>query len=44
MKIACLEEIAYELGHIDAEQVLRRAAVMGKADYGRYLTRLVEAG
>ena len=44
VKIACLEEIAYELGYIDAEAVLRRAALLGKTDYAGYLRRLVGAG
>ena len=43
VKIACLEEIAFELGYIDAEAVLRRAAALGKTDYARYLRRLVGA-
>jgi glucose-1-phosphate thymidylyltransferase len=39
--IACLEEIALELGWIDAERVLRRAEKMGGNAYGTYLTRRV---
>lgn len=41
VKIACLEEIALDLGYIDAEAVLRRAAKLGKTDYARYLNKLV---
>ena len=41
LKIACLEEIAYINGWINAEQVLRLAQPMLKNDYGQYLTRLV---
>lgn len=41
LKIACLEEIAYVNGWIDAEQVLKLAQPMLKNDYGQYLTRLV---
>lgn len=41
LKIACLEEIAYELGYIDAEQVLHQAHALGKTEYGRYLKRLI---
>ncbi len=44
VKIACLEEIAFELGYIDAESVLRRAAALGKTDYASYLRRRVGAG
>jgi len=42
LKVACLEEIAYEHGWINAEQVLRRADLLGKAEYGQYLRRLVK--
>ena len=41
LKIACLEEIAYTKGWIDAEQLLKLAQPMLKNDYGQYLTRLV---
>ena len=42
LKIACIEEIAYRMGHIDAEQVLRLARPLMKNDYGRYLEQLVK--
>ena len=41
LKVACLEEIAYNCGYIDAEQVLSQAARLGKTEYAAYLTRLV---
>jgi len=41
LKVACLEEIAYQCGYIDAEQVLRQAARLEKTEYGQYLKRLV---
>jgi glucose-1-phosphate thymidylyltransferase len=44
LKVACLEEIAYECGYIDAQQVLAQAARLGKAEYGQYLTRMVMDG
>ena len=44
LKIACLEEIAYQLGHIDADAVLKRARELEKTEYGRYLSRLVCSG
>lgn len=36
-KIACPEEIAYNMGFIDAAQIERLADRFGKADYGHYL-------
>ncbi len=41
LKIACLEEIAYLMGYIDAEQVKVLAKPLEKNDYGKYLLRLV---
>lgn len=41
LKIACVEEIAYRMGYIDAEQVLRLAQPLAKNEYGRYLQQLV---
>jgi glucose-1-phosphate thymidylyltransferase len=43
IKIACPEEVAFELGWLDAEALLERAAALGKSGYGDYLRRLVEA-
>lgn len=42
LKIACLEEIVWRMGYIDAEQVLRLAAPMKNSSYGKYLIGLVE--
>ena len=42
LKVACPEEIAYKLGFITAEDVLRTAATMRNNDYGEYLARLIE--
>lgn len=42
IKIACPEEIAYDLGYLDAAALLARADRMGKTDYARYLRRCVE--
>ena len=42
LKIACVEEIAYHMGYIDAEQVLRLAEPLAKSGYGEYLRQLVE--
>ena len=41
LKVACLEEIAYRLGYIDAEQVLALAAPLIKSGYGAYLEAMV---
>ncbi len=43
MKIACLEEIAYRMGYIDAGQVRRLALPLNKNSYGKYLLNLLEA-
>ena len=42
LMIACLEEIAFRLGYISAEDVQRLAAPMASSAYGDYLRRLVE--
>ena len=44
LKVACLEEIAYNSGYITAEQVKKLAAPMAKNQYGQYLLRLVKEG
>jgi glucose-1-phosphate thymidylyltransferase len=40
LKVACLEEIAYQQQWIDREQLLRQAQAFGKTGYGRYLLKL----
>ena len=42
LKIACPEEIAYELGYISTEHLLAAAEALGKSGYGRYLLSLAE--
>jgi len=42
LKVACVEEVAYNMGYIDAAQVLRIADTMNKNEYGAYLRRVVE--
>jgi len=44
LKVACPEEIAWRMGHIDAEHLLRLAEPMKKNAYGRYLISLVNEG
>jgi glucose-1-phosphate thymidylyltransferase len=41
-KIACLEEIAYNNGWIDDEQVMKMAGLLNKTDYGTYLEGLLK--
>jgi glucose-1-phosphate thymidylyltransferase len=42
LKIGCLEEIAWEQGYIDTEQLARIGRRLGNNDYGRYLMRIAE--
>ena len=42
LKVACLEEIAYQQGWIDREQLLKQATAFGKTGYGQYLFKLAE--
>lgn len=44
LKVCCPEEIAFQSGWIDAEQVLRLAAPLAKNGYGQYLQRMVRQG
>ena len=44
LKIACLEEIAWRSGYINAEQVQKLAAPLAKNGYGQYLHRMLKAG
>lgn len=37
LKIGCIEEIAFDLGYIDAQQLKRLATPMAQNEYGRYL-------
>lgn len=42
LKVACLEEIAYEQGFIDAEKVLEVARPLAKSGYGEYLINRIK--
>ncbi len=42
LKIACLEDIAYRKGWIDAERLREIAAPMAKNQYGQYLLKLID--
>lgn len=41
LKVACVEEIAYDKGYIDAEQVAVLARPLEKNGYGRYLLDMI---
>jgi glucose-1-phosphate thymidylyltransferase len=42
LKVACLEEIAFEEGFISAEKVLELAKPLAKTGYGQYLIKRVK--
>jgi len=42
LKIACIEEVAYRMGYIGAEQVLMMAEGFKNSPYGDYLIRVTE--
>jgi glucose-1-phosphate thymidylyltransferase len=44
LKVACLEEIAFRLGWLRSDDLLRLAGDLGKTDYADYLRRVVAEG
>jgi len=42
LMVACLEEIAYRMGYIGADDLVQLARGMGASAYGEYLLRVVE--
>jgi glucose-1-phosphate thymidylyltransferase len=42
LKVGCIEEIAYEQGFIDAEQLKQIAEPLVKSGYGNYLKKILE--
>lgn len=44
LKVACLEEIAYEMGYISKEKLLELGQEMKKNQYGQYLINRVKKG
>ena len=42
LKIAAVEEIAYRMGYINADQLRALAAPMLKNEYGRYLADILD--
>lgn len=44
LKVACIEEIAYEMGYISKEKLLELAQPLSKNAYGQYLIRRANEG
>ena len=44
LKVACIEEIAYEMGYISKEELINLAQPLLKNQYGQYLLRRAEEG
>jgi glucose-1-phosphate thymidylyltransferase len=44
LKVACIEEIAFEMGYISKEKLLELAEPLKKNQYGQYLIRRAEQG
>jgi glucose-1-phosphate thymidylyltransferase len=40
-KIGCIEEIAYRMGFIDEEELIKQATVLVKSGYGKYLQEVI---
>lgn len=40
LKISCIEEIAFRLGYIERDQLVKQGTLMQKNEYGQYLLRL----
>ncbi|MBB1645637.1 glucose-1-phosphate thymidylyltransferase RfbA [Sphingobacterium sp. UME9] len=43
MKIGAIEEVAYRMGYIDRQQLLKIAAPLSKSGYGEYLKRIIKS-
>jgi glucose-1-phosphate thymidylyltransferase len=44
LKIACIEEVAFRMGYIDAERLISIGSTMSKNAYGQYLLNLATEG
>ena len=44
LKVACIEEIAYEMGYISNSQLIALAQPLLKNQYGQYLMRRAKEG
>jgi len=40
LKVGCLEEIGYELGYLNREQLTERGHALRSSEYGQYLLRI----
>jgi glucose-1-phosphate thymidylyltransferase len=43
LKVGCIEEVAYRMGYISAEQLHNQAQPLLKSGYGQYLMKLLNA-
>jgi len=43
LKIGCIEEIAFKMGFITKEQLIKIATPLTKSGYGTYLLKIAEA-
>jgi glucose-1-phosphate thymidylyltransferase len=43
LKVACLEEIAYDMGYINSDKLLELANQLRKNDYGEYLLKKIKS-
>jgi glucose-1-phosphate thymidylyltransferase len=44
LKVGCIEEVAYRMGFIDAEQLKKLAEPLMKSGYGKYLVDVIQQG
>jgi glucose-1-phosphate thymidylyltransferase len=44
LKVGCIEEVAYRMGFIDAEQLKNLAEPLMKSGYGKYLVDVIQQG
>jgi len=42
LKVACPEEVAFNMGFLTADEVLAQAASLGRTEYAEYLQRMIE--
>jgi glucose-1-phosphate thymidylyltransferase len=43
LKIGCIEEVAFTMGFINKEQLIKIATPLTKSGYGTYLLKMVES-